>query len=104
VSQIEQVRMNCDGIARHYQRLEYLSFGSYLEQSRFTFIGEITASRRAILCGDGDGRFLARLPWESSRVEVDFVDLSPRMIALAERRVAKMGPDFRERVRFHSGT
>jgi spermidine synthase len=55
------------------------------------------------LCGDGDGWFLARLLWENSRVEVDFVDLSPRMIALAERRVAKMGPDFRERVRFHSG-
>jgi spermidine synthase len=55
------------------------------------------------LYGDGDGRFLARLLWENSRVEVDFVDLSPRMIALAERRVAKMGPDFRERVRFHSG-
>jgi SAM-dependent methyltransferase len=94
--------MNCDGIARYYQGLEYLSFGGFLEQSRFTFLGETKESQRAILCGDGDGRFLARLLLKNSRVEVDYVDLSPRMIEVAERRVAKMGPDFRERVRFHA--
>lgn len=92
--------MNCDGIARYYEVLEHLSFGRSLEKSRFAFLGEAKSSWRAILCGDGDGRFLARLLCANSRVEVDFVDLSPRMIELAERRIAAMGRSFRERVRF----
>lgn len=93
--------MNCDRIARYYKALEHLSFGRSLEKSRFAFLREAGASRRAVLCGGGDGRFLARLLCENSRVEVDFVDLSPRMIALAARRVAGMGRVFQKRVRFH---
>ncbi len=97
----QPARMNCDGIARYYEVLEHLSFGSYLERSRFAFLGEARTSRRAIVCGGGDGRFLARLLRVNSQVEVDFVDLSPKMVELAERRVAGMGRSFRGRVRFH---
>ena len=52
------------------------------------------------MCGGGDGRFLARLLRVNLHVEVDFVDLSPKMVELAERRVAGMGETFRKRVRF----
>ena len=99
----QPARMNCDGIARYYQVLEHLSFGRYLERRRFAFLGEAWTSRRAIVCGGGNGRFLARLLRVNSRVEVDFVDLSPKMVELAERRVAGMGRTFRERVRFRVG-
>lgn len=92
--------MNCDGIARYYEVLEHLSFGGYLERSRFAFLGEARIARRAIVCGGGDGRFLARLLRVNSSVEVDFVELSPKMVELAELRVAGMGRGFRERVRF----
>jgi ubiquinone/menaquinone biosynthesis C-methylase UbiE len=95
--------MNCDRIARYYEAFEHLSFGRSLERSRFAFLGEASASRRAMLCGGGDGRFLARLLCENSSVEVDFVDLSPKMIQLAERRVAGLGRQFQQRVRFHCG-
>jgi SAM-dependent methyltransferase len=95
--------MNCDGIARYYQVIEHLSFGRYLERRRFALLGEARTSRRAIVCGGGDGRFLARLLRVNSHVEVDFVELSPKMIELAERRVAGMGRTFRERVRFRVG-
>src|ERR1700730_12227416 len=95
--------MNCDGIARYYEVLEHLSFGSYLERSRFAFLGEARTSRKAILCGDGDGRFLARLGQVNAQVEVDFVELSPKMVELAERRVVGMGRTFRQRVRFRVG-
>lgn len=99
----QSVRMNCDGIARYYEGFEHLSFGSNLERSRFAFLGEARTSRRAIVCGGGDGRFLARLLRVNSHVEVDFVDLSPKMVEVAERRVAGMGRTFRERVRFRVG-
>jgi ubiquinone/menaquinone biosynthesis C-methylase UbiE len=95
--------MNCDFIAPHYQTLEYASFGKSLERRRFAFLSAAGASRNAILCGGGDGRFLARLLRINSRVQVDFVDLSARMVELAEHRVAGMGRAFRSRVRFHTG-
>jgi SAM-dependent methyltransferase len=103
VNRTPPVRMNCDGIARYYEVLEHLSFGRSLERSRFAFLGEARTSRRAIVCGGGDGRFLARLLRVNSRVEVDFVELSPKMVELAEQRVAGMGRRFRERVRFRVG-
>ena len=96
----QPARMNCDGIAPYYQVIEHLSFGRYLERTRFAFLGEARTSRRAIVCGGGDGRFLARLLRVNLHVEVDFVDLSPKMVELAERRVAGMGETFRKRVRF----
>jgi ubiquinone/menaquinone biosynthesis C-methylase UbiE len=55
------------------------------------------------VCGGGDGRFLARLLHLNPAVQVDFVDLSPRMIDLAERRAAGMGHAARARVRFYVG-
>lgn len=102
MSGIQTVRMNCDGIARYYEVLEHLSFGSCLERSRSAFLGETRTSQRGILCGGGDGRFLARLLRGNARVEVDFVELTPKMIELAERRVAGMGQGFRRRVRFRA--
>lgn len=93
--------MNCDGIARYYEAVERLSLGNCLEHRRFAFLGEVTTSQRAILCGGGDGRFLARLLRENSTVQVDFVDLSPKMTELAERRIMSMGRTFRRRVVFH---
>ncbi len=93
--------MNCDGIARYYEAVERLSLGSCLEHRRFAFLGEVGTSQRAILCGGGDGRFLARLLLENATVQVDFVDLSPKMTELAERRITSMGQAFRGRVVFH---
>ncbi len=93
--------MNCDLIAPHYQALEYVSFGKSLERRRVAFLSAVRSSRNAILCGGGDGRFLARLLRANCVVRVDYVDLSPRMTELAERRIAGMGRSFRARVRFH---
>jgi len=93
--------MNCDGIARYYEAVERLSLGKCLERRRFAFLREVRTSQRAILCGGGDGRFLARLLGENSTVQVDFVDLSARMIEIAERRIMSMGRSFLSRVVFH---
>jgi SAM-dependent methyltransferase len=93
--------MNCDALAPFYSILEHISFGPFLERARFKFLPQLHDSRRALLCGDGDGRFLARLLQENPTVEVDFVDLSGRMIELAAGRASNLGPAFRNRVCFH---
>lgn len=95
--------MNCDRLAAYYEILEHSLFGRLLEHRRFAFLGEMRTSQKAIVCGGGDGRFLARLLQVNARVEVDFVDLSSAMVELAERRVTGMGRAFRKRVRFHVG-
>jgi SAM-dependent methyltransferase len=95
--------MNCNAIAPFYQTLEYASFGKYLEKVRFAFLNETAEAQTALICGGGDGRFLARLLHSNPRVHADFVDASSRMVELAQRRVAAMGKNLRHRVRFHSG-
>jgi cyclopropane fatty-acyl-phospholipid synthase-like methyltransferase len=82
---------NFDAIARPYRWLEYLSFGPMLERCRFHRLHELTDARRALVLGDGDGRFLARLASQNPQIQADVVDLSPAMLRLLSGRVAKIG-------------
>jgi SAM-dependent methyltransferase len=93
--------MNCDQLAPYYQPLEYAFFGRSLEHRRFSFLLEMAGSRRALVCGGGDGRFLARLLRFNPHIAVDFVDASPVMTSLAERRIAGMGHRSLCRVHFN---
>ena len=95
--------MNCDRVARVYQTLEYLSFGGTLQSCRVMYLDEAAGCRRALLCGDGDGRFLAALLSANREVRVDFVDLSAGMVDVARRRAAAAGSHALARVRFQVG-
>ena len=96
-------KMNCDLIARWYEPAEHLSFRHALEDRRFAYVNRLRNSRRALLCGGGDGRFLAALLQANSAVEVTYIDLSREMMRIAERRVARLGASFRDRVQFFCG-
>jgi ubiquinone/menaquinone biosynthesis C-methylase UbiE len=95
--------MNCDVIARWYEPAEHLSFRHALEDRRFAYVSHLRSSRRAMLCGGGDGRFMAALLQANPAVEVTYVDLSQEMMRIAERRVAQLGASFRNRVQFFCG-
>lgn len=95
--------VSCDRLASSYELLERLSFGKSLDKQRFAFLGQAKTAKWGLECGGGDGRFLSRLLEVNAEVQVDFVDLSPKMVALAERRVNRMGAKFRSRVRFWVG-
>jgi ubiquinone/menaquinone biosynthesis C-methylase UbiE len=79
--------MNCDPIAPFYRWIEYFAFGRTLERRRFEFLPEALTARRALILGDGDGRFLAELIEKNPSVEVDCVELSNEMVKLAKRRI-----------------
>jgi ubiquinone/menaquinone biosynthesis C-methylase UbiE len=81
--------MNCDRIAPVYRWFEYLSFGRRLEAHRFRFLDAFRQSQRALLLGDGDGRFLAALAQANSKVAIDSVDVSTGMLCQAEQRLAQ---------------
>jgi SAM-dependent methyltransferase len=71
---------NFDRLARTYRWMEAVSFGPWLGRCRCAFLGEMTAARRALVLGDGDGRFTAHLLRGNPSVQVDAVDISPAML------------------------
>ena len=76
-----------DRIARLYRAMEYLSFGPMLERCRFHHLPALTHARRALILGDGDGRFLAQLLAAAPHLHADAVDVSPAMLQLLRGRV-----------------
>jgi ubiquinone/menaquinone biosynthesis C-methylase UbiE len=80
-----------DRVARLYRAMEYLSFGPMLERCRFFHLPRLREARRALVLGDGDGRFTARMLAEHRAISADAVDLSPAMLHLLRRRVADCG-------------
>ncbi len=90
--------MNCDRLARWYRVLEYAGFGRALQQRRTAFLDRMTTVRRVLVLGDGDGRFLAVFLRVNRHAEVDSVDSSAAMLALAHGR---LDPADTTRVRFH---
>jgi ubiquinone/menaquinone biosynthesis C-methylase UbiE len=79
-----------DRIAPHYRWLERLTFGSTLQQARTRWIERISPPKRALILGEGDGRFLCQLLRAHPNVVVDCVDASARMLNLARERVSEV--------------
>lgn len=82
--------MNCDRLAPWYRTLETLAFGPALQRRRTALlpwaIGGPRPPRRALLLGEGDGRFGAALLAARPGITVDVVDGSARMLDRARGR------------------
>ncbi|HEX6497129.1 MAG TPA: class I SAM-dependent methyltransferase [Acidobacteriaceae bacterium] len=76
-------------LAGAYRWMEYLSFGSYLQQCSRLRLREMAGCRRALVYGDGDGRFLAELVRRVPQIQVAAIDASGEML----RRAATRLPD-----------
>ena len=79
--------MNCDAIAPYYAAMEFAVFGRALERCRFHFLPELRNARRALVLGDGDGRFLKRLLDACPDLRADYVDCSAGMVDRARKRI-----------------
>lgn len=88
--------MNFDRVAKPYQFLERLAFGRALERCRTSLLPKLTYPARALLVGEGDGRFLQQFLASFPDVKVDVVEPSRVMIGQAQRRVGRQS-----NVRFH---
>ena len=75
-----------DYVARPYRWLEFLTLGRSLEHCRLHFLPHLTDRTNALVFGDGDGRFLARLLQQNSTVHADAVDSSSVMLRLLRER------------------
>lgn len=81
--------MSFDRVAPFYRWLETLVFGGRLQAARVAFIRQIDAPRRALALGEGDGRFLAELRRAHPVLQIECLDASARMLALARARVGE---------------
>jgi len=77
--------MSFDTLAPYYRIMELVTAGGVLQRCRTTFLTETTNSRRALLLGEGPGRFLEELLRTNPRVEVTCVERSSRMIEEARK-------------------
>jgi len=72
---------NFDPLAKPYRWLEYFTFGPFLQRTRTYFLPQLSACRRALVLGDGDGRFTAQLLRHNPEIRVHAIDASPKMLA-----------------------
>jgi ubiquinone/menaquinone biosynthesis C-methylase UbiE len=77
---------NFDGLAKLYRWMEFVTFGPLLARCRTAFLAEMTSARRALVLGDGDGRFTAALLRENPQVQLVAVDASEAMLDALLRR------------------
>ena len=77
---------NFDHLAGIYRWMEWVTFGPWLGRCRRAFLDELGAARRALILGDGDGRFTAALLAANGHVQVDAVDASAAMLRALKRR------------------
>jgi ubiquinone/menaquinone biosynthesis C-methylase UbiE len=89
-----------DTLAPWYRTLEWIAFGDTLQRSRVACLGEIAAPRRALIVGEGNGRFVCELLRLYRGVEVDCIDESERMSQSARKRLDRELPGRAESVRF----
>jgi SAM-dependent methyltransferase len=82
--------LNCDPIARWYRWLEYAAFGGALRHRREAFLFELGNPQKVLVLGDGDGRFLQLFVALYPQAQVDAIDVSARMIELAQARAPQV--------------
>ena len=83
---LTQPQPNFDRIARLYRWAEYLTLGPLLQQTRTAHLDRLADCRQALLFGDGDGRFLARLLARNPALHATAVDTSAAMLRLLRTR------------------
>jgi ubiquinone/menaquinone biosynthesis C-methylase UbiE len=76
---------NFDHLAKPYRWLEYLSFGPFLQRARTQFLPRLASRKSALVLGDGDGRFTARLLRSNPEIQIHAVDLSPGMLRALQK-------------------
>ena len=92
--------MSFDAIAPWYRTLERIAFGNDLQRCRVACLGEISPPCRALIVGEGNGRFLCELLRIYPGVEVDCIDASSGMLELARKRLERELPEHAHRVLF----
>ena len=83
--------MSFDTLAPIYRGMETVTAGRIMQDCRTSFLTATANCRRALLLGEGPGRFLVELLRINPQIEVTCVERSPRMIQVALRHLNRHG-------------
>lgn len=92
---------NFNRIARAYRALEYLTLGPALQRCRTHYLPSLHICKHALVLGDGDGRFLARLLTQNSQLHADAIDTSSTMLQLLRKNCEAASPTAHTRLETH---
>src|SRR6478672_3243477 len=81
--------MSFDILAPHYRWMEAVLAGDKLQRCRVHWLGAVQHCRRALLVGEGNGRFLQVCAERLPNTHFTVVDASPKMLREAELRWRK---------------
>jgi ubiquinone/menaquinone biosynthesis C-methylase UbiE len=81
--------MSFDTLAPYYRGMEFVTAGGMLQRCRTSFLAETRSCRRALLLGEGPGRFLVELLRSNPRIEIVCVERSPAMIEQAVHQLKR---------------
>jgi ubiquinone/menaquinone biosynthesis C-methylase UbiE len=76
--------MSFDTLAPHYRWMEHLLAGEKLQSCRTAHLDSIEIPRRALLVGEGNGRFLRAFVERFPKTEITCIDASARMLDVAK--------------------
>lgn len=93
--------MNFDRVAPFYQFLETIAFGETLQRARIHWIDKIDRPNRALIVGEGNGRFLRALLRIHPKIDIDCVDASAPMLELTRARLQRNCPEALAQIHFH---
>ena len=91
--------MNFDRVAAHYHWLERLFAGGLMQRCRTAFLPRTTNCRRALLVGEGTGKFLVELLRFNPHIQITCVEHCEGMIKQMRQRLSAEKLDC-ERVQF----
>lgn len=83
--------MSFDALAPHYRWMEFLAAGNKLQRCRTAFLHKVSASRNALILGEGNGRFLLECRRVLPKGRITCVDASARMLMETRRRLERHG-------------
>jgi SAM-dependent methyltransferase len=87
-----------DRVASIYRWAEYISLGPLLQQTRTRLLPHLAGSHRALILGDGDGRFTEQLLLHNPQCAVLAIDTSAAMLSHLRRRCVRSVPDCADRL------
>lgn len=83
--------MSFDLLAPHYRWMEAVLAGDKLQRCRVHWLDSVQHCRRALLVGEGNGRFLSVCAEKLPKTKFTVIDASAKMLRQAERRWSRAG-------------
>jgi tRNA (cmo5U34)-methyltransferase len=94
--------LNFDLVARYYNILSRIVFGSSIHNAQIQFLDSIPQDSNVLIIGGGSGKFLRELLLKCTVKKILYVEHSPKMIYLSRKMIEDI-PE-RQLVEFRQGT